>query len=67
MVQALESRVRDWRKKIEPALEAEEARKPFNIHEYGEQVKVRLAQVLLCVCVCVFVWRSGSPCAVALV
>eukprot|EP00802_Teleaulax_amphioxeia_P009956 Tamp_09981.p1 GENE.Tamp_09981~~Tamp_09981.p1 ORF type:complete len:221 (-),score=48.89 Tamp_09981:1210-1872(-) len=43
---ALESRVRDWRKKIEPALEAEEARKPFNIHEYGEQVKVRLAQEL---------------------
>jgi hypothetical protein len=43
---ALESRVRDWRKKIEPALEDEEARKPFNIHEYGEQVKVRLAHEL---------------------
>jgi hypothetical protein len=43
---ALESRVRDWRKKIEPALEDEEARKPFNIHEYGEQVKTRLAHEL---------------------
>ena len=38
----LETRVRDWRKKIEPALEAEEARKQFDIHEYGEEVKTRL-------------------------
>ena len=44
---ALEKRVRDWRKKIEPALAEEEARTPFDIHLCGEQVTSRLSEVRL--------------------